>query len=113
MNKLNLNKLHVFYTLGMNGTATAAAVNLGVTPPTISQHLRELEKQFGGKLWEYNMVSRTGEFTPRGKALFDMIWPIMQEAEKLENRLYPDNENQLQLFANEGDDHGAATAQEA
>ena len=43
-------RLKVFETVAEHGSFTAAARQLGVSQPAVSQHITELEKQMGTKL---------------------------------------------------------------
>lgn len=46
------NRLRVFLTLAQNGSFTGTAETLGVTQPSISQNISELERLYGIKLFE-------------------------------------------------------------
>ena len=48
--RLKMRDLHVFFTVAQRGSMGKAAVELGVSPPTISEVISDLEHGLGVKL---------------------------------------------------------------
>jgi DNA-binding transcriptional LysR family regulator len=85
--KLDLHSLIVFYYVASEESITAAAEKLCLTQPTVTYHIRSLERNVGLKLLE---IKRQKVFlTPAGSGLFKYVSEIhhhMDGAEKyLEN----------------------------
>ncbi|MBI3288100.1 MAG: LysR family transcriptional regulator [Elusimicrobia bacterium] len=64
----DLDSLQAFYRVGRAGGVGAAAREMKVTQPAISQRLRRLERAFGRKL--YGMAGRRLVLTEEGRRLF-------------------------------------------
>lgn len=75
-------RLRVFVQVAATGNFTAAARALGVSQPAISQHIAELEKSAGGKLFERGRgsVSLTG----RGRLFLEHAERILTEYKRLD-----------------------------
>ncbi len=63
------NRLRVFLTLAQNGSFTGTAETLGVTQPSISQNISELERLYGIKLFERERGAAT--LTEQGKLFLE------------------------------------------
>jgi len=80
MERLNYNHLFYFYTVAKQGTISAAAEQLMVAQPTISEQIRTLESTLGAKLFR-----RSGRYlvlTDTGRLVFryaDEIFPLGHE----------------------------------
>lgn len=62
-------RLKVFYTVAIKGSFTAAAKELGITQPAVSNHISELEGAIGDIL--FYRSRRESVLTHKGKILFD------------------------------------------
>ncbi len=79
---MNLNQLKMFESVARNLSMTAAAEDLHVSQPAISQQLRLLEEQHGARFFV-----RSGqrlELTQQGRAYLDAIRPILIQIENVE-----------------------------
>jgi DNA-binding transcriptional LysR family regulator len=75
--KLDVNNLVVFYFVASEKSITAAAEKLFLSQPTITYHIKSLEKSAGTKLLE---VKRKKVFlTPAGEGLFEYSKQIYQQ----------------------------------
>ncbi len=69
---VDLDLYRVFYTVAKVGSLTKAAEELYISQPAVSQAIKQLETQLGGKL--FNRVSRGMELTDSGgKQIFDIV----------------------------------------
>ncbi|MBO7525272.1 MAG: LysR family transcriptional regulator [Clostridia bacterium] len=69
---INLELFRVFYTVAKCKSITKAAEELFISQPAVSQAIKSLENQIGGKL--FNRVSRGMELTePGGKEMFEKV----------------------------------------
>lgn len=68
MRALNYNHLHYFWTVAREGSVTAAAERLHLTPQTISGQLRLLEQELRTELFQ--RVGRRLQLTPTGELVF-------------------------------------------
>lgn len=69
---IDLELYNVFYTVAKVGSLTKAAEELYISQPAVSQAIKQLEAQLGGKL--FNRVSRGMELTDTGgKQLFEVV----------------------------------------
>lgn len=69
---VNLDLYRVFYTVAKVGSLTKAADELYISQPAVSQAIKQLEQQLGGKL--FNRVSRGMVLTdPGGKQVFEIV----------------------------------------
>ena len=75
---INLDLYRVFYTVAKCGSLTKASEELYISQPAVSQAIKNLEKQLGGKL--FNRVSRGMELTETGGK---QIYEIVERAIKL------------------------------
>jgi DNA-binding transcriptional LysR family regulator len=75
--KLDLHSLIVFYHVASDGNITSAADKLCLTQPTVTYHIRSLEKRVGVKLLD---VRRQKVFlTHAGRGLFRYVSEIYQQ----------------------------------
>lgn len=65
--RLNLRALHVFFTVAQTGSMARAAAQLGVTQPTVSEAMANLEDTYGVRL--FDRKSHGVETTMYGQAL--------------------------------------------
>ena len=75
-------RLKVFVQVAATGNFTAAARTLGVSQPAISQHIAELEKSAGGKLFERGRGSIT--LTDRGRLFLEHAEQILSDYKRLD-----------------------------
>ena len=75
---INLDLYRVFYTVAKCGSLTKASEELYISQPAVSQAIKNLENQLGGKL--FNRVSRGMELTETGGR---QIFEIVERAVKL------------------------------
>ena len=75
-------RLRVFTQVALLGSFTAAAKALGVSQPAVSQHIAELEKSAGGKLFERERGSVS--LTARGRLLLEHAERILSEYKRLD-----------------------------
>ena len=61
-------RLKVFYTVALKGSFTAAAKDLGITQPAVSNHISELESAVGDTL--FNRSRKETVLTSKGRILF-------------------------------------------
>src|SRR5690242_1232190 len=86
--RLRFRDLHVFFTVAHTGSMTKAAAQLGVSPPTVSEVIADLEHGVGVKLLERGpkgveptMYGRV--FLKRGLAAFDELKQSIRDIEFL------------------------------
>ena len=78
---INLELFRVFYTVAKCGSLTKAADELFISQPAVSQAIKQLEQQLGGKL--FNRVSRGMELTENGgKQIFEYVAGAISLLEK-------------------------------
>lgn len=81
---VNLDLYRVFYAVAKCGSLTKAANELFISQPAVSQAIKQLETQLGGKL--FNRVSRGMELTePGGKQMFEIVSQIIDKLSIAEN----------------------------
>lgn len=80
---LNLNKLEIFAAVVRTGSFSAAAQQLLLTQPAVSQHMQELEASLGTRLF---LRGRRGvTLTPAGERLADYTRSILSLVAEAEN----------------------------
>jgi len=80
---VNLDLYRVFYTVAKCGSLTKAAEELFISQPAVSQAIKQLEQQLGGKL--FNRVSRGMQLTETGgKQMFAIVSEIIEKLDKAE-----------------------------
>lgn len=82
----SLDLYKVFYTVARCGSLTAAAKELYVSQPAVSQSIRQLEEQLGGRL--FVRTARGIELTPEGNAMMDRISRAMGLIDEAENTFH-------------------------
>lgn len=75
---VNLELYRVFYTVAKCGSLTKAAEELYISQPAVSQAIKQLESQLGGKL--FNRTHKGMELSETGGK---QIYPIVEQALKL------------------------------
>ena len=75
---VNLELYRVFYTVAKCGSLTKAAEELYISQPAVSQAIKQLETQLGGKL--FNRTHKGMELSETGGK---QIYPIVEQALKL------------------------------
>ncbi len=82
MNKLDWNLLQTFVAAAKHGSLLAASKAEGITQPTASRHVAQLEAQLGYKLFER---SKAGiELTEQGQLLLDQASAMAEAAARVE-----------------------------
>ncbi len=80
---LNLHKLEIFATVVRVGSFSAAAEQLLMTQPAVSQHIQDLEASLGTRLFERGRRGVT--LTAAGEKLHDYTRTILQLVSEAEN----------------------------
>lgn len=82
---VNLELFRVFYTVAKCGSITKAADELFISQPAVSQAIKQLETQLGGKL--FNRVSRGMRLTENGgKQIYEYVSSAIALLEKAEDK---------------------------
>lgn len=81
----SLAHLHAYYWIARLGSFHAAASRLGVTQPTITARIRELERNLGTPL--FLRSTRGVALTPEGAGMFDYVDRILELVAELEGRI--------------------------
>ncbi len=82
---VDLDLYRVFYTVAKCGSLTKAAEELYISQPAVSQAIKQLESQLGGKL--FNRVSRGMELTETGgKQMLDIVEQALKMLDSAEDR---------------------------
>ena len=82
---VDLDLYRVFYTVAKCGSLTKAAEEFYISHPAVSQAIKQLESQLGGKL--FNRVSRGMELTETGgKQMFDIVEQALKMLDSAEDR---------------------------
>src|SRR5690349_20958631 len=77
---LTLQRLQVFVAVTDHGGFSAAADYLGLGQPTVSFHIRALERLFGARLLAYRQ--RRVHLTAEGSALYPVAVDMLRQAER-------------------------------
>lgn len=88
---VNLDLYRVFYAVAKCGSLTKAADELFISQPAVSQAIKQLESQLGGKL--FNRLSRGMELTEGGKKMFQIVSDIIDSLSVAENEFSQLTEN--------------------
>lgn len=80
-------RLKVFYTVAVKGSFTAAAKELGITQPAVSNHISELENAIGDIL--FHRSRRETGLTQKGKILFSYAEKILHLYRCADRELVP------------------------
>ncbi|HIZ86402.1 MAG TPA: LysR family transcriptional regulator [Candidatus Coprenecus stercoravium] len=86
-------RLKVFYTVAVKGGFTAAAKELGISQPAVSNHIFELENEIGDTLFHRNR--RGTPLTSKGRILFDYAEKILNLYSCADRELTPSGRGQL------------------
>lgn len=93
---INLELFRVFYTVCKCGSITKASDKLCVSQSAVSQQVKQLENNLGGKL--FNRSARGIELTENGKQIFEYVEKAIILLDKAENKfLQMQNEAQGSL----------------
>ena len=79
LNNVDFNRLRVFYCIYRNKSMIAAAKELNVTPPAVSQHLKKLEADMGVHL--FTRLHKKLVPTVEAETLFQILDPFIHELE--------------------------------
>ena len=83
---VNLELYRVFYTVAKCGSLTRAAEELYISPPAVSQSVKQLENQLGVSL--FNRTHRGMELSAQGgKLIFDEVERALALFNEAENRI--------------------------
>jgi LysR family transcriptional activator of nhaA len=85
MSNINLKHLRYFWAVAANGSIARASEILHLTPQTISGQLRELEEQFGAKL--FGKSGRNLVLTDTGQTVFSYADKIFRLSNELQDVL--------------------------
>lgn len=80
-------RLKVFYTVAVKGSFTAAAKELGITQPAVSNHISELESAIGDVL--FHRSRRETGLTQKGRILFNYAEKILHLYRCADRELVP------------------------
>jgi DNA-binding transcriptional LysR family regulator len=83
---LTFDQLYTFLTLVRAGSFRAAAVELTLTQPAVSQRIRHLESLLGTMLLERRQGARS-ELTPAGRELMSFAEDMLARADRFHHRL--------------------------
>lgn len=75
-------QLEIFVEAARDENFRATADRLGITQPSISNHIRSLERKAGGKLFDRNRGS-SARLLPLGRDLLEQARLLLREAEKV------------------------------
>lgn len=78
---LNYNHLFYFHVAATEGSLAKAADRLGVTQPTVSEQIRQLERKLGVTLFQRSTAGL--RLTERGRQAYQHTIPIFRETERL------------------------------
>jgi len=84
---VNFTQLHAFKAIAENGSLTRAARLLHVSQPAISKQLKNLEDEYGVKLFERGAV--TGQLTESGRTLLRHANLIFKQLDTIKQKLKP------------------------
>jgi DNA-binding transcriptional LysR family regulator len=82
---LSLLRLRLFVAIADQGSYSAAARSLALSQPTVSFHVRALERIFGTRLLVYR--GRRVHLTAAGQALYGLARRTLQDAERLAEQI--------------------------
>ena len=80
-----LDKLEMFIAVAREGHFGRAALSLGITQPTLSSGIKQLEEQLGVQL--IFRGSRFGGLTPEGQSALDWARRIVGDARQLKEEM--------------------------
>ncbi len=79
LNNINFNHLYYFFVIASEGSLAKATKVLNVSQPTLSQQLKQLEKQMGHKL--FNRNGRALKLNEQGEYILDFAKKMFFQAE--------------------------------
>ncbi len=79
------NKIKTLLTLIKAGSYTKAAKHLSLTQPAVSHHIRQLEKEYGIKIF-YN-TKKELKATPEGKILIEYAYKVVALTESVKKAI--------------------------
>ena len=82
MSFINYELYRIFYMVASTGSITKAAGELYISQPAVSQSIKQLETQIGGRL--FKRTSKGMELTYEGKMIYDYIKEANQLIDKAE-----------------------------
>lgn len=88
---MTLHYLEIFVAICLEGSITRAAERLHISQPTVSVALRQMEEQYGGKL--FDRISHKLYITPLGESIYEQartileLWDDLNSADRLINKL--------------------------
>lgn len=85
LNKIDLNKLKIFYCIYTTTSISKSSTLLNVTPSAISQQLKKLEEEIGLQL--FTRLHKKLVPTSEGKALYQLIAPFLDNLQSELQRL--------------------------
>jgi LysR family transcriptional activator of nhaA len=80
LDSINYNHLYSFFVVAKSGSIKAAALTLGVTPSTLSEQMKSLEKQFGERI--FSRVGRSLSLNSQGRYLFDKVESFFSDSHR-------------------------------
>lgn len=83
---LNYNHLFYFHVAASEGSLAKAADRLGVTQPTVSEQIRQLERKLGVTLFARSTAGL--RLTERGRQAYQHTTPMFREGERLVQLLH-------------------------
>lgn len=81
MKPVNLQELRAFAAVIKHGSFTRGAASLGVSPPSLSQTVRNFEARLGLRL--LNRSTRSVSVTPEGARLAEQLLPVLTDLDRL------------------------------
>ena len=81
----DLQQLRCFYYAATHGSFTRAAQELATGQPSISNHIKQLERVLGAPLFQRQ--ARGVDLTPAGRALLELAGPLVEALDRLPREL--------------------------
>lgn len=78
---MNLAQLRAFHAVAVHGGFSAAAQELGISQPAVTQHIKAIEESAGTRL--FNRQSGRTELTPDGQDLWPMIRQVVLQLDTI------------------------------
>lgn len=80
---LDLHHVRTFVVLAVTCNFTRAAKELGCSQPTVTLHIRTLERQLGAKLLDRKPFSKVHSLTAAGAKVFDHAVKLLKLADEI------------------------------
>ena len=77
----SIHQLRSFYYSAMYGNFTRAAAALSTGQPSVSNHVKELERALGARLFERR--PRGVGLTPEGEVLLELVGDLVERVDRL------------------------------